>query len=138
MLLSYHACIRTADPEKGREFYEALGLSFSRTVRVVRDQGRPREATEDEIPGVTNYWFGIGDNPSVLELMHEHDGRAFEPAGHVGIFVDNLDATLDRLSERGFDDVVNRPYQPMISGGPFMAFVRDPDGNLIELSAGRE
>ena len=138
MIVVHHPCIHTADPEKGREFYETLGLSFNRTVRVVRDQGRPREATEDEIPGVTNYWFGIGDNPSVLELMHEHDGRAFEPAGHVGIVVDDLDATLDRLGKRSFDDVVNRPYQPMLGGGTIIAFVRDPDGNLIELSAGRE
>ena len=134
MATFHHACISATDPDKSRQFYEALGFWYSRTVLVVRDRGRERQATGDEAPEVTNYWFGLGDQQSVLELRHEHNNaRPSGHIGHIGLLVDDLDAVMARLSEQGFDDVESPPYQAMAGGGVFLALVRDPDRNLIEL-----
>ena len=50
--------VRITDPEKSRAFYEALGFRFERDMDIVRD---------GELEA-TNYFFGIGDQKSVLEL----------------------------------------------------------------------
>jgi catechol 2,3-dioxygenase-like lactoylglutathione lyase family enzyme len=53
-----HTMVRITDPEKSRAFYEALGFRFERDMDIVR--GGEVEAT--------NYFFGSGDQESVLEL----------------------------------------------------------------------
>src|SRR5205809_2746423 len=81
-----HTMVRITDPEKSRAFYEALGFRFEGEFDIVRDG--QREAT--------NYFFSIGDQPSVLELTFNHDGRTYEMGtayGHVAIGVDDLDGT---------------------------------------------
>ena len=60
-----HTMVRITDPERSREFYEALGFRFSRDMDIVREG--EREAT--------NYFFSIGDQDDVLELTFNHDGR---------------------------------------------------------------
>ncbi|MGH3050245.1 MAG: VOC family protein, partial [Gaiellaceae bacterium] len=50
-----HTMVRITDPERSRSFYEALGFSFERDMDIVRDG--EKEAT--------NYFFSIGDQPSV-------------------------------------------------------------------------
>lgn len=123
-----HTCLCTADLEKGRVFYEALGFNFERTVPVVREGVRERVAHEDEVPHATVDWFGFGEQQMALELKSQHDGHAGEP--HLGIFVDDLQGAVARLRDLGFD-VEIPPYEP--KPGVFIAFVRDADRNLVEL-----
>ena len=119
-----HTMVRITDPERSREFYEALGFRFSRDMDIVRD---------GELEA-TNYFYGIGDQESVLELTFNHDGRSYELGtgyGHIAVGVDDLDGTLWALAAQGIEP--ERPPYSVREGGSRLCFVQDPDGYRIEL-----
>jgi lactoylglutathione lyase len=119
-----HTMVRITDPEKSRAFYEALGFRFERDMDIVRN---------GELEA-TNYFFGIGDQESVLELTFNHDGRAYDLGtgyGHIAIAADDLDETLAELKDQGISPE-REPYQ-VSEGGSRICFVQDPDGYRIEL-----
>jgi lactoylglutathione lyase len=119
-----HTMVRITDPEKSRAFYEALGFEFERDMDIVRD---------GELEA-TNYFFGIGDSESVLELTYNHDGRTYELGtgyGHIALAVDDMSATLAELAEQGIEPE-REPYR-LREGGSLICFVRDPDQYRIEL-----
>jgi lactoylglutathione lyase len=116
-----HTMVRITDPEKSREFYEALGFRFSRDMDIVRN---------GELEA-TNYFYSIGDAENVLELTYNHDGRTYELGtayGHVAIGVDDLDGTLAQLADQGIEPE-RLPYL-VVEGGSRICFVRDPDRKL--------
>src|SRR5215467_9463013 len=105
--------VRITDPEQSRAFYEALGFGFERDMDIVRN---------GELEA-TNYFFGIGDQESVLELTFNHDGRTYDNGtgyGHVAIAVDNLEGTLVRLGEQGIEP--ERPPYQVREGGSWLCF----------------
>ncbi len=119
-----HTMVRVTDPERSRAFYEALGFTYSRDLDIVRD---------GELEA-TNYFFSIGDQPDVLELTYNHDGRTYELGtgyGHIAIGVEDLDATLASLAEQGIEP--ERPPYTVRAGGSRISFVRDPDQYRIEI-----
>jgi lactoylglutathione lyase len=119
-----HTMVRITDPEKSRAFYEALGFRFERDMDIVRN---------GELEA-TNYFYGIGDQESVLELTFNHDGRAYELGtgyGHIAVSVDDLAASLADLKEQGIE-AEREPYR-VREGGSLICFVQDPDGYRIEL-----
>jgi lactoylglutathione lyase len=119
-----HTMVRITDPDRSREFYEALGFTFERDMDIVRNG--EKEAT--------NYFFSLGDAQSVLELTYNHDGRTYDLGtgyGHIAVGVDDLDGTLARLGEQGIEP--ERPPYQVSQGGSFLCFVRDPDGYRVEL-----
>jgi lactoylglutathione lyase len=70
----------------------------------------------------------------VLELTYNHDGRTYDVGtgyGHIAVGVDDLDGTLERLSEQGIEP--ERPPYQVREGGSRLCFVRDPDEYRIEL-----
>ena len=116
--------VRITDPERSRSFYEALGFAFERDMDIVRD---------GELEA-TNYFFGIGDSKSVLELTFNHDGRTYELGtgyGHIALAVDDMAATLAELAGQGIEPE-REPYR-LREGGSLLCFVRDPDGYRIEV-----
>lgn len=116
--------VRITDPEKSRAFYEALGFRFERDMDIVRN---------GELEA-TNYFYGIGDQESVLELTFNHDGRAYELGtgyGHIAVGVDDLAASLAELKGQGIEPE-REPYR-VREGGSLICFVADPDGYRIEL-----
>ena len=119
-----HTMVRITDPEKSRAFYEALGFRFERDTDIVRN---------GELEA-TNYFYGIGDHESVLELTFNHDGRAYDLGtgyGHIAVSVDDLAASLADLKEQGIE-AEREPYR-VRDGGSLICFVQDPDGYRIEL-----
>jgi lactoylglutathione lyase len=119
-----HTMFRVTDPERSRSFYEALGFEFEREMDIVRDG--QLEAT--------NYFYGIGDSRSVLELTYNHDGRSYEHGthyGHIALAVDDLAASLEALREQGIEPE-REPYR-VREGGSLLCFINDPDGYRIEL-----
>jgi lactoylglutathione lyase len=116
-----HTCYRVLDLERSVPFYEALG--FREMGRVpIRDEA-------------TNVFMGLPDDGARLELTFNHDRR--EPYdigsgyGHIAVTVDDLDATLERLSQKGIEP--ERPPYQVREGGSRICFVRDPDDYRIEL-----
>jgi lactoylglutathione lyase len=119
-----HTMVRVTDPERSREFYEALGMEFRRDLPIVRD---------GELEA-TNYFFGFPGDEAELELTFNHDGRTYELGsayGHVAIGVEDLNGTLARLAEQGIEP--ERPPYTVREGGSRLCFVRDPDDYRIEL-----
>ena len=119
-----HTMVRITQPEKSRAFYEALGFGFERDMDIVRD---------GELEA-TNYFFGIGDQESVLELTFNHDGRTYDLGtgyGHIALAVDDLDESLAALAQQGIEPE-REPYR-VREGGSRICFVQDPDGYRIEL-----
>ena len=119
-----HTMVRVTDPARSREFYEALGFSFSREMDIVRD---------GELEA-TNYFYSLGGHENVLELTFNHDGRTYDLGtgyGHIAVGVDDLDATLAGLDGQGIQP--ERPPYRVTEGGSRICFVRDPDGYRVEL-----
>jgi lactoylglutathione lyase len=119
-----HTMLRVTDPERSRAFYEALGMEFRRESPIVRN---------GELEA-TLYFLGFPGQDEELELTFNHDGSTYELGtayGHVAIGVDDLDATLASLAERGIEPE-KPPYQ-VREGGSWLCFVRDPDGYRIEI-----
>jgi lactoylglutathione lyase len=119
-----HTMVRITDPERSRAFYEALGMTFTRDLDIVRDG--QLEAT--------NYFFAFPGDEAELELTFNHDGRSYELGtayGHIAIGVDDLDGTLARLAEQGIEP--ERPPYTVHEGGNRLCFVRDPDGYRVEI-----
>src|SRR3954467_13133969 len=116
--------VRIRVPPKSRSFYEALGFPSQPARDIVRNG--EKEAT--------NYFFGIGDQESVLELTFNHDGRTYDLGtgyGHVAVGVDDLEASLAELKEQRVEPE-REPYR-VREGGSLICFVQDPDGYRIEL-----
>jgi lactoylglutathione lyase len=119
-----HTMVRITDPDRSRAFYEALGFRFERDMDIVRN---------GELEA-TNYFFGIGDQESVLELTFNHDGRTYDLGtgyGHIAVGVDDLAASLAELQGQGIEPE-REPYR-VREGGSQICFVQDPDGYRIEL-----
>jgi lactoylglutathione lyase len=119
-----HTMVRITDPEKSRRFYEALGFEFERDMDIVRN---------GELEA-TNYFYGLGEHRSVLELTYNHDGRTYDLGsgyGHIALAVDDLQSSLDALAQQGIEPE-REPYR-VREGGSLLCFVRDPDGYRIEL-----
>jgi lactoylglutathione lyase len=119
-----HTMYRITDPERSREFYEALGFTYSRDLDIVRN---------GELEA-TNYFFSLGEAADVLELTFNHDGRTYDLGsgyGHIAIGVDDLDETLASLGVQGIEPE-REPYR-VREGGSRICFVRDPDQYRVEL-----
>ena len=119
-----HTMVRITDPERSRAFYTALGFEPGKESPIVRN---------GELEA-TNYFFGVGGMPDVLELTLNHDGRTYDNGtgyGHIAIGVPDLDATLDALKQQGIEP--ERPPYTVSDGGSRLCFVRDPDDYRVEI-----
>jgi lactoylglutathione lyase len=116
-----HTCYRIGDPERSIAFYEALGLEKRRELPI-RDEA-------------VNYFLGVPGKPEPeLELTYNFGVDAYELGtgyGHIALTVDDMDATLAALAEKGIEP--ERPPYRIREGGSLLCFVRDPDGYRIEL-----
>ena len=117
-----HTCYRIGDIDRSVSFYEKLG--FEETGRFpIRDEA-------------INVFMGLPGDGARLELTYNHGVDSYDLGtgyNHIAIAVDDLDGTLGELSKDGIEPE-KPPYRPGArTEGPFIAFVRDPDGYRIEL-----
>ncbi len=120
-----HTMIRVKDLDKSLDFYtRLLGMTLLRRT---------------DYPGgeFTLAFVGYGDEKAntVVELTHNwgqdeaYDlGDAF---GHLAIGVSDIYGACEKIEAAGAE--VPRPPGPMKHGGTVIAFVKDPDGYMIEL-----
>ena len=119
-----HTMIRVGDLDRSIQFYTGvLGMKlFSRK----------------DYPGgkFTLAFVGYGAEPDAgsIELTYNWDRSEYSHGdgfGHIALGVDDIATTCDRIAERGGQVV--RPPGPMKHGTTVIAFVKDPDGYMIEL-----
>lgn len=119
-----HTMLRVTDLEKSISFYtDILGMTLLR--RKDYPEGR-----------FTLAFLGYGDESeqSALELTHNWDTDSYDLGnayGHIAIEVEDVYAACDAIKARGGQVV--REAGPMKHGSSILAFVKDPDGYLIEL-----
>jgi lactoylglutathione lyase len=119
-----HTCLRVRDPEASIAFYELLG--FERRGRL-------------NFETAYNVYLGLPGDGDSLELTVNRDrtdpydlGDGFN---HIAMTVDDLDALLARLAERGIEPE-RPPYHPGGREEYRICFVADPDGYRVELIDG--
>ncbi|WP_417624407.1 lactoylglutathione lyase [Paremcibacter congregatus] len=119
-----HTMLRVLDLEKSMDFYcTHLGMTLLR--RTEHPEGRFTLAF---------LGYGAESDHTVLELTHNWDrteaydlGDAF---GHIAIGVQDIYGVCEALEAQGIE--VPRKPGPMKHGTTVIAFVRDPDGYMIE------
>ena len=116
-----HTCYRILDIDRSVEFYQQLG--FEEVGRLpIRDEA-------------INVFMGLKNDGPRLELTWNRDQE--EPYeigtgyGHIAITVDDMAATVERLSAIGIEP--EKPPYSVREGGSLLCFVRDPDDYRIEL-----
>ena len=125
-----HAGLAVADLAAATAWYvEALGLEQELTLRI--------EEIELDIEMLRHPAYGYR-----IELLHRPDtagGKPADPAqaalvagyGHLAFDVGDLEAAYDRVVSLGARPVMDP--RPAPEPGVRMAFVADPEGNLLEL-----
>src|SRR5690606_11790581 len=81
-------------------------------------------------------FVGYGDekDTAVIELTHNWDTPSYDIGngfGHIALGVPDAYKACDDISAKG--GTVVRPAGPMKHGTTVIAFVKDPDGYMIEL-----
>jgi len=119
-----HAMIRVKDFQESLRFYcDTLGMKVLDKFDV-------------EVRRATGLFIGYGNyrESALLELTQKWDvdeythGDAF---GHVAIGVPDLPGMVKRIEEAGYE-VTDQP-RVLMTGGPMVAFAKDPDGFAVEL-----
>ena len=119
-----HTMLRVADLQKSIDFYTQI-----LNMKLIRK-------SENSEYKYTLAFIGYGDesNSTVLELTYnwgnnEYDlGNAY---GHIAIETDDIYTTCDKIKEMGGQ--ITREAGPVQGGTTVIAFVKDPDGYMIEL-----
>ncbi len=121
-----HTMIRVNDLDESMKFYcDLFGMKLLRKKEY--PAGR-----------FTLAFVGYGDESegSVIELTHNWDTHQYDLGngfGHIAIGVDDVYQTCERLREKGARIV--REAGPMKHGNAVIAFVEDPNGYKIEVTA---
>lgn len=119
-----HTMLRVGDLDKSVAFYtQILGMELL----------RQNEYPEGKF---TLAFLGYGDESenTVLELTHNWDTTEYDLGngyGHIAIGVEDVYDACERIKQSG--GTVVREAGPMKHGTTVIAFVKDPDGYLIEL-----
>ena len=119
-----HTMIRVGDLQRSIAFYtEVLGM------KLLRRQDYPDGRFTLAFVG-----YGPESEQAAIELTHNWDTPSYDLGngfGHVALAVPDAAAACAEIKRRG--GVVTREAGPMKHGTTVIAFVRDPDGYMIEL-----
>ena len=119
-----HTMFRVSDLEKSIDFYtNTFGMTLLR---------------RKDFPGgkFTLAYLGYGEEKdhTVIELTHNWETDSYEMGnayGHIAIGVDDVYAACEEFAAKGAE--IPRPAGPMKGTDTVIAFVKDPDGYMIEL-----
>ncbi|KAB1197519.1 MULTISPECIES: VOC family protein [Haloferax] len=115
-----HTALVVSDLDSTLDFYAELGLE---------------KTNEFELGGVRNVYIGSDDTDMELQLKYDPTSAdRVDPSGidHVAIEVSDVDRVFEELLEAEHPDVV-KPPQYIEEASATAAFVKDPDGYVVEL-----
>ena len=116
-----HIGIRVHDLARSRAFYEALGFRFKWGPAGPEPVAAMRHASGLEINFILN--AQAANTPNILmDVREKHPGYT-----HMALKIDDVAKVEDALARAGVAITGKR--------GSAALFVRDPDGNVIELAA---
>ena len=119
-----HTMLRVRDLEASKAFYTGLlGMTLIREVDVPEGE-------------FTLAFLGYGpeETHTVLELTYNYGHGGYEAGdgfGHIALETPDIHATAELL-RRGGAEFLREPG-PMQHGSTQIAFIRDPDGYMVEL-----
>ena len=119
-----HVGLRVRSLEMARAFYEQLGFKF-----IVGPIGPEPVAVMEHPAGVNiNFILNATSDASatnvLMDLPEKHTGFT-----HIALEIDDLEAVRQQLATR--EITITETVE--LSDGAVFVFVRDPDGNVIEL-----
>ena len=122
------------DLERAKRFYcDLLGFTLDREINPPDDMSATLMSLEPPLAMTASYLVRDGLTLELLHFAAEGQTRPYrsrtmnEPGlTHISLSVDDLDATLARVPEFGGEVVAG-------SNIGAAAFIRDPDGQLVEL-----
>lgn len=118
-----HTMLRVSNLDKSIDFYtNVLGM------KLLRRKDFP--AGEFTLAFVG---YGEEKDHTVLELTHNWDNRRYDLGdayGHIAIAVEDAEQACADVAAKGGEVV--RPAGPMKAGTTVIAFIKDPDGYMIE------
>ena len=122
-----HVHLRSSDPDATAAFFETM---FG--AEMMRDVYPPGTL----YPGQQRIRMRVGGQSVLIAPAHPHDPTAPAPrfpyygVEHIGLTVDDVDAAVDELRAKG----ANIAIGPLTrSPGLRLAFIRGPDGIMVEL-----
>jgi len=150
----WHLGLVVADLDSMDRFYaDVIGLQ--RQQQILVEDSKVSRGDEnaivverlDELMGITGTRIEIRHysdprHPQFLELLHypdhpaasiEHRSNAPLGLGHLGLGVPAIDPILARMEATGLGERVSGPQRLKEFGGLRYAFLKDPEGNLVEL-----
>jgi len=119
-----HTMLRVTDLEKSIDFYENV-----LEMKLLRQ-------SENAEYKYTLAFLGYGDelDTTVIELTYNWDTDSYNLGnayGHIAIETDDIYQTCEKIKSLG--GVITREPGPVKGGTTVIAFVKDPDGYMIEL-----
>jgi catechol 2,3-dioxygenase-like lactoylglutathione lyase family enzyme len=122
-----HVHLRASDPDATAIFFETLfGAEVTRGIY-------PRGTL---YPGQMRVTLWVGGQKILIAPTHPHDPMTPAPPfpyyglEHIGFTVADLDATIGELRAKGADIAIGPLTR---DAGTYLAFVRGPDGIMVEL-----
>jgi len=123
-----HTMFRVTDMDKSIDFYTNI---FG--MKLLRRKDFPEGKFTLVFLG-----YGNEEDNTVIELTHNWETDSYEMGtayGHIAIGVEDAYKACDEITAKGGDVV--RPAGPMKGTTTVIAFVKDPDGYMIELIEGK-
>jgi lactoylglutathione lyase len=122
-----HLALAVSDMKRSAEFYTGI-LGFRKVHELLDDNGRP---------WIVYFKVGAGQ---FMELFHPRPGVTIDVAArgafsHVCFLVDDIRSTAADIERRG--GTLDQPIK-VGKNGCFQCWVKDPDGNRIELMQATE
>jgi lactoylglutathione lyase len=122
-----HVHLRSSNPEATAAFFETMfGAEVTRSVYPPGTL----------YPGQLRVTIRVGGQKILVAPDHPHDPMTPAPVfpyyglEHIGLTVLNLDAAIDTLRAKGADVAIGPLTR---DAGTYLAFIRGPDGLMVEL-----
>jgi lactoylglutathione lyase len=119
-----HTMLRVGDLQRSVDFY----------TRLLDMKELRRRDVPDGKYTLAFVGYGDEDHESVIELTYNYGTEKYEMGGafgHLAIGVPDVAATCEKV--RGGGGTVTREAGPVKFGTTIIAFIKDPDGYMIEL-----